>query len=309
MTGSWGQDWASYQSKTPAAAGLDFAFVKATEGSTYTNPNRAAQVAHAHANGLVVGQYHYPHMGANAVREADYFLKVADPQAGELIALDWEGYDKANANVPMATQIAYRRAWLAHVQAAMGGHQVGTYCNTDYHARDPHGFYGDFLWIATAGRPAGLPGIDGWLFHQYSAATVDRDYCPLSPDALATWANSKEIDMTPDQAKQLADLHALLVPYGDWGYRNEEADAASVKAGKGHIPDAYGYLVQTHTGLQQIVAQNAALVAAMAKLGAKGGLTADQITAAAKAGADAALAELADALKDSEPTPDVPTAS
>lgn len=109
-------------------------------------------------------------------------------------------------------------------------------------------------------------------------------------------AAPQEIDMDATQAKQLADLHALLFPYGGWDYRNADQDAASVKAGHGHIPDAYGYLVGASTAVQHLTAQVAALTAAVGALAKGGGLTAEQITAAAKVGADEALAELGRAL-------------
>lgn len=98
-------------------------------------------------------------------------------------------------------------------------------------------------------------------------------------------------DMDATQARQLAELHALLVPYAGWDYRNKDQAKANPR-----LPDAYRYLQRTDAAVQTLVAQNAALTAAVVALGKTGGLTADQITAAAKAGADAALAELGDAL-------------
>lgn len=258
--GTYGQDWASYQSATPSTAGLGFVFVKATEGTGYINPLHAAQVAHARADGLVVGHYHYPHMAADPVVEAGYFLSAAKAQPGDVIALDWEGYDDANKGVSTSRQIAYKNAWLTRVQAAVPQLQVGTYANEDYLNRDPRGQYGDFLWIATGNKPAGSPGIDHtWLFHQYGAQGVDRDYCPLSLADLREWAHAKENDMTPDQAKQLQELHDLLFPFAGWGYKN--ADQAKKNPG---MPDAYGYLTQTHT---MVKAQSAAITALVAQLG------------------------------------------
>ncbi|WNI19182.1 GH25 family lysozyme [Actinacidiphila sp. ITFR-21] len=197
MTGCQGQDWASYQATNLPTAGLGFVFVKATEGTGYTNPKYAAQIAHARAAGLVVGSYHYPHMAADPAAEVTYFLANAKPQPGDVLALDWEGYDDANKSVPMARQIAYRNAFLARLAAAAPHNQVGTYCNADYLNRDPNGTYGDFLWIATAKLAAGLPGINhSWLFHQYgTAGGIDHDYCPLTPAQLKTWAHAKEDDI------------------------------------------------------------------------------------------------------------------
>lgn len=211
MSGCLGQDWASYQSATPETAGLAFAFVKATEGTGYVNPLHAAQVAHARAAGLVVGHYHYPHMATDPAVEAGFFLATAKPQVGDVLVLDWEGYDAANKNVSMARKVAYKAAFLARVQALQPAHQVGTYCNTDYLNQDPQGAYGDFLWIATAGRAAGQPGIGhDWLFHQHSTAGgIDRDYCPLTQPELKAWAHAKEdadMALTDAEWKKFGDL-------------------------------------------------------------------------------------------------------
>lgn len=236
-----GQDWASYQSAAPPTAGLAFVFVKATEGTGYANPLHAAQVAHGRAAGLVVGHYHYPHMAADPAAEAGFFLASAKPQAGDVLVLDWEGYDAANKGVPMARKVAYKAAWLARVQSLQPAHQVGTYCNTDYLGQDPGGEYGDFLWIATAGRPAGQPGIGhDWLFHQYSTAGgIDRDCCPLTLAELRSWAHAKEDDMPLNDADKAwikdtvtAALDAARPQFADatWKIRLVSPTAADPKA-------------------------------------------------------------------------------
>jgi hypothetical protein len=208
--GSYGQDWSSYQAAQPDTTGLAFAFVKVTEGLSYTNPKWQAQRDHAKAHGLVWGAYHYPHMANSPEAEADYFLSKIAWQPGDLIVLDWEGYDAANKGVSRARQRQYKDQWLAYVRARMPGHRVGTYMNVDYWANGAAGPVGDFLWIATANRPAGSPGItSSWLFHQYSAATVDRDFCPLGKAELQAWAlGVAQADIEEDDmptAEQIAE--------------------------------------------------------------------------------------------------------
>jgi Glycosyl hydrolases family 25 len=191
--GVYGQDWASYQSSQPDTSGLDFAFVKVTEGLGYVNPKWVAQRDHAKAHGLVWGGYHYPHMANSPQEEADFFLSQAAWQPGDLIVLDWEGYDSANQGVPRADQAAYKEEWLRYVKLQLPHNPIGVYANLDYWRNvDTTSYYGDFLWIATAGLPAGSPGIRAdWLFHQYSDNGVDRDYCRLeSRDELRAWALS-----------------------------------------------------------------------------------------------------------------------
>ncbi|MEV8480223.1 glycoside hydrolase family 25 protein [Streptomyces sp. NPDC051173] len=191
--GIYGQDWASYQLSHPDTNGLSFAFVKVSEGLGYVNPRWVAQRDHAKANGLVWGGYHYPHMANGPTEEADFFLGQVNWEPGDLAVLDWEGYDDANRGVPRADQAAYKEAWLRYVKQRLPHNPVGMYANLDYWRNvDTTGFCGDFLWIATAGRNAGDPGISAdWLFHQYSDAGVDRDYCRLdSTGELRAWALS-----------------------------------------------------------------------------------------------------------------------
>ncbi|MFI2367312.1 N-acetylmuramoyl-L-alanine amidase [Streptomyces sp. NPDC018833] len=80
------------------------------------------------------------------------------------------------------------------------------------------------------------------------------------------------------------------------GYRNKTQDAASVAAGKGHIPDVYAMQQGTYGSARALVAQVAALTTTVTALAQGGGLDAAEIQAAAEAGARAALAELGDAL-------------
>lgn len=191
-----GVDVSAYQSETYSIAGLDFVIVKSTEGLTYTNPRLGAQTKRARDAGLVVGFYHYPHMGNDPIAEASYFLQRTPLEPGDLVVFDWEGYDAANKGVPRSRQITYRDAWLKYVKSRLPDHRVGMYCNTDYWLNvDKTGNCGDFLWIATGGKPAGQPGIKAkWTFHQYSTAGgIDHDVADFdSRAALAAWANGIE---------------------------------------------------------------------------------------------------------------------
>lgn len=211
-----GIDVSAYQSETYSTAGLDFVIVKATEGLSYTNPRLAVQTKRARDAGLVVGFYHYPHMANDPVAEASYFLKKAPLQAGDIIVFDWEGYDAANKGVAKSRQVAYRDAWLAYVKGRLPNHRVGMYCNTDYWLNvDTTSNCGDFLWIATGGKPAGQPGINyAWTFHQYSTANnIDHDVAAFtSRAALAAWAGGAQAPQQQENDMQLSDQINL----GDW---------------------------------------------------------------------------------------------
>ena len=86
-----GIDIASYQagldfSKVPC----DFAIIKATQGTGYTNPDCVRAVEQAMSLGKGVGVYHYI-SGGNAVAEADFFINSILNWIGKvMICLDWE---------------------------------------------------------------------------------------------------------------------------------------------------------------------------------------------------------------------------
>ncbi|MGW8326465.1 glycoside hydrolase family 25 protein [Streptomyces sp. NPDC055897] len=213
--GTYGQDWASYQSEAPSTSGLSFVFVKVTQGTSYVNPKWVAQRDHAKSAGLVWGAYHYPNMGNDVRAEADYFLSKVAWQPGDIVVLDWEGYDDANKGVPKGVQAAYKDAWLRYVKGRLPHNRVGMYANVDYWRNvDQSGYFGDFLWIATAGRAAGDPGIQAdWLFHQYSeAGGLDRDFCHLDAGELRAWAlgsqhpqQEDDMDLSQDNINRIAD--------------------------------------------------------------------------------------------------------
>lgn len=188
--GCYGQDWAGYQSASLPTDGLAYAFVKATEGTGYTNPKHSAQVAYSRAQKLVVGHYHFVRPGTMKT-QADYFLKQAASKAGDLIALDWEDGGVSGAE---------KDAWIQYVQSKVPHLQVGLYCNRDFWLnRDRTNFAGNFLWIADPDMAAGKPRVKAkWMFHQYSEAKgVDHDFCSLNADALKVWAHAKEAAPPP----------------------------------------------------------------------------------------------------------------
>lgn len=291
-----GVDVSAYQSATYSISGLDFVIVKVTEGLSYVNPRWVAQRDRAKAAGLVWGAYHYPHMGNDPIREADYFLQQVKWAPGDIIVLDWEGYDSANKGVSRARQLAYRDAWLKYVKGKMPSHRVGMYCNTDYWLNvDQTGNCGDFLWIATAGAPAGQPGIKAkWTFHQYSTAGgIDHDVANFpSRSALAAWAAGT----TTEEAlvADASDVKTLFQTDGVLSSPDGAKDATGNKYWSAESYLRFGYLQDRETNklVKQLSTQVAAQSAAISKLAALVGSGIDTqqvVDAVQKAIADAVV--------------------
>lgn len=91
-----GIDIASYQSGIDLAnVPLDFAIVKATQGTGYVNPDYSRAIAQVLGAGRLGGAYHYV-SGGNAVGEADHFVDVVGGNVGKIIlAIDWEQGDNS----------------------------------------------------------------------------------------------------------------------------------------------------------------------------------------------------------------------
>jgi hypothetical protein len=175
-----GVDVSSYQVSDFDTSGLAFAIVKATESTDYTNPNYSAQVAHARAGGLVVGHYHFAR-STDSAAEVAYFASVAEIEASDIIALDWE----ESSVTPAA-----RDAWLADVKARFPRNRVVLYCDAEFWTElDPTHSCGDGLWIADYNGGSKPDITQPWVFWQYSSANgIDHDYGNFtSLTALVDW--------------------------------------------------------------------------------------------------------------------------
>lgn len=88
-----GIDVSGWQPSTiTQAVPSDFAIVKVTEGTWYTNPNWTAQANGTTSTGKALGLYHYAD-GGNAISEADSFVNTTAAYHGKaMLVLDWEQY-------------------------------------------------------------------------------------------------------------------------------------------------------------------------------------------------------------------------
>jgi hypothetical protein len=199
-----GIDVSAYQSTTYSTTGFDFVIVKATEGTSYTNPRRAAQVKRARDKGLVVGHYHFVNGNSSMKAQADYFLKVAAPQSDEFLALDWEN---------SAVSSAEKDEFLKYVKGKAGGRKVILYCNVDYWKnRDKSSYAADGLWIAGYNGNPGKPAIQAsWLIHQYTSTPVDTNVANFASRAkMAEWAGAKAATPSKPAAKPTVSVKHLV---------------------------------------------------------------------------------------------------
>lgn len=77
-------DWEPYRGR------ISYAFIKATEGLTFTDPDFDRNWSAATAIGIVRGAYHFLDPAVSGPQQADRFLTVANPREGDLIMVDVE---------------------------------------------------------------------------------------------------------------------------------------------------------------------------------------------------------------------------
>jgi lysozyme len=159
-------DWA----KVKASGKVDFAFVKATEGLGYVDPQFKRNAAEANAAGIPVGFYHYAHPETNnALDESRAFVAAVKGNEAQLpYVLDLEG-EASKLNKAVLTNWA-----LTFMREAMRltGSEVMLYTGA-YFARDEVGeALGEFpLWIAHYGATTPLANNTWkeWTVFQYSS--------------------------------------------------------------------------------------------------------------------------------------------
>ena len=176
-----GVDVSSYQPSDYSTKGLDFVFIKITEGTSYTNPKWVDQRQTARDAGLVTGFYHFARSG-DMKKQADYFMSKINLVKGDMLVLDWEDTEVSNKE---------KDYWIKYVQDKRPHTRVLLYCNTNFwFNHDSTSFAGDGLWIAHYNGKPGDPGIQHkWTFHQYTDDPIDTNVGDFkSRDSLRNWA-------------------------------------------------------------------------------------------------------------------------
>ena len=168
-------DWAKVR-----AAGKKFAYIKASEHTSFVDDKYQTNRSRAKSAGLKVGAYHFarPNIGTtDAYAEADHFIETADWTSGELRpVLDLEDTGGLSSSalqtwVKAFVQRIYDRTGVRaviYVSPAFWSNKMG---NSTWFAKNGY----DVLWIAhwtTASSPS-VPaenwGGKSWTFWQYTS--------------------------------------------------------------------------------------------------------------------------------------------
>lgn len=180
-TGQGVIDW-----RKVADSGISFAMIKASQGRgetratknlrSFTDSRFAYNIAEASKAGLMVGVWHWltAQSVAEAIEEADYFLKVIAPHRSKITL--WAAADVesetylADIGKPELTQIT--RAFLNRM--SKNGYRPMLYTNPNFikYRFTKNAFADTDIWLAHYGvkKPMQVPNLKIW---QHSAGRVD----------------------------------------------------------------------------------------------------------------------------------------
>ena len=160
-------DWESV-----VKVGMEFAYVKATEGITVTDSLFAQNWKAMKAVGIMRGAYHFFHPASSAEDQADHFLKImGNLQPGDLpSALDLEESSATHDEWPgiqSADRIGLVLRWLKRVENTTGMKAV---------------IYTRKGWVK-----GNLPGAEALKDHPLWVADFTSTDTPLIPPQWSTW--------------------------------------------------------------------------------------------------------------------------
>lgn len=166
-------DWGQIQSQE-----IDFAFIKATEGSSYVDEYFRENWQAAAQTGLYVGAYHFFSFDSDAGAQAENFISTVGDLEGKIApVIDVEYYgDKRNSPPDKEVVVTALREMLFLLEEC---YQIKPIIYTTYpvyHKYIKDNFSEYPLWIRNVYYPPSLDLGDSFFFWQYTDTAVLEGY-------------------------------------------------------------------------------------------------------------------------------------
>ena len=195
-SGVLGIDVSSHQGKVNwkgwVAKGRSFAYVKATEGTTYKNPYFSAQYRGSYDAGMIRGAYHFASpSGKSGKKQAAYFVKNGGgwtPDGRTLpgvLDIEYNPYGKTCYGLSKRKMVAWIADFTAEYKRLTTRDAV-IYTTADWWKQCTGNTtkftHTNPLWAARYGTttPGALPGDWKWAtFWQYTSSPIDQNTVQL----------------------------------------------------------------------------------------------------------------------------------
>ena len=178
-----GVDVSHYQGEidwqTLAGEGIHFAFIKATEGSSYADPCFAYNFAEARKTNLAVGAYHFFSFDSPGKTQAENFIRTVPSFVGMLPpVIDLEFYGGHDLNPPPCAEVAKElRTLLALLEEHYGVRPI-LYATEDSYAQYlAYEFAPYDIWIRNVMTSPTLTDGRAWTFWQFTNRESLNGYC------------------------------------------------------------------------------------------------------------------------------------
>jgi len=152
------------------ANGIIGVIQKATQGQSGVDRTYETNRKAAIKEGLLWGAFHFA-TGSDGIKQADNFLKVAEPEKDTLLVLDFE----PNLTGP-SMDLVEAHAFITHVEAATGkfpGFYSGHYIKQLLGNKDDAVLKKCWFWLAQYGSTPVVPANwDTWTLWQYTDGNV-----------------------------------------------------------------------------------------------------------------------------------------
>ncbi len=198
-------NWTSVKS-----SGIQFAYIKDTEGTSYKDPNFNTNYTNSYYAGLVRGAYHFarPDLSTGAY-QADYFVNNGGAWSADnqtlpgALDIEYNPYGAECYNKTQSAMVSWISSFINEYYSRTGRWAV-VYTTTDWWTTCTGNYSGfavnDPLWIARySSSPGTLPaGWSYYTFWQYTGSgsvsgisgSVDRDYFNGDMTRLTALANN-----------------------------------------------------------------------------------------------------------------------
>ena len=165
-------DWRAARSN-----GVNFAFIKATEGGDHVDERFRANWDGAKAAGVPRGAYHFVFWCRSAREQMDWFKKNVpnDPSAlPPVLDVEWNGHSQTcPRKLPKPQALAMVTEMLSEMERYTGKRPI-IYTSVDFHRDNLVGQFKNYhFWVrSVAAHPAKIYEDRQWAFWQYTATGV-----------------------------------------------------------------------------------------------------------------------------------------
>jgi lysozyme len=159
------------------AAGVQFAWLKATEGGDRVDPGFAPNSRNARAAGVPVGAYHFYYFCRPASEQAEWFIRHVPKRAGDLppvLDIEWNHTSPSCRKRPPAAEVQREMRTFLDALSAHYGTRPVIYTTIDFwRDNDLEHFAGYELWLRSVTAPPEerYPGTH-WTFWQWTGTGV-----------------------------------------------------------------------------------------------------------------------------------------